>query len=61
MNTPTTNPPLSDAEAKQSGADLFPVASFTVGDGYGDNQYCHAWGYEKAKEQLRVIIGGRNV
>ena len=39
-----------------NGDKLFPNASFTVGSGYKDGRYCHAWGYEKAAEQLAVIL-----
>ncbi len=49
----------SDTVVKESGEVLFPGASFTVGSGYSDNQYCHAWGYDKATEQLAVIFKAR--
>ncbi len=50
----------SETVIKQSGDDLFPGATFTVGKGYDSEhnptRYCHAWGYDKAREQLAVIL-----
>lgn len=46
----------SGTVVKQSGEQLFPKAAFTVGSGYKDNQYCHAWGYEAAKSRLATIL-----
>lgn len=50
----------SDTAVKQSGDELFPGAQFTVGSGYdhkgNPTRYCHAYGVEKAREQLAVVL-----
>lgn len=47
----------SETTNKKSGDEMFPGVSFTVGSGYSDKHYCHAWGYEAAKKQLAVVLG----
>ncbi len=55
----------SDTVIKQSGDDLFPGASFTVGSGYHsadhNARYCHAWNYDKAREDIAVILNAAHV
>ncbi len=47
----------TETNVKLSGEELFPGASFTVSGKYErDRLYCHAWGYDKASEQLATIL-----